>query len=148
MVTIGLHDNYHRKGNLNTTRNSKSEQSNRMKESKRRRRLQKQSSVQQDEEYYSPHHATIKHVVHIGKPPKIEHTDGPKTSARGESGDNNHGNSLTNSAERSRYDAFDNNNEDDFFDNDDDNLSDDSLTLSAPPVNPNANGYLKFFCYK
>ena len=135
VVTVGVHDSYHRKGNLNTARNSKSEQSKRpaVSETRGRGRLSTQTR-DVDHHTYEPEERDVTHVVQIGKPPKqpsgggIQHGQAQEGGVRSTaSGSGVRGGSK---ATQSRFDAFDNDDDDDFFNDDDDgNLSDDSLTV-------------------
>jgi hypothetical protein len=146
VVTVGVQDNYHRKANLHTTRNSKSEQSKRAvqaKDSRRNRRLHAQSSHSQlqaeQEGAASPHHPAVTHVVHIGKPsrqttqPLVAPAAAAAAASQGTHGQGHgHGHAQHTTAQ-SRFDAFDNDDDDDFFGDDDDGeLSDDSLTRAPP----------------
>ena len=143
VVTVGVHDSYHRKGQLHTARNSKSEQSSRAPphahEGRRGRRLQKQQSdVGQQQHRAAEEVPAVEHVVRIGNPPGK-----PAAAAAGVGGGSGGvgggGGGAVRTAgggsagAQSRFDAFDDD-EDDFFGEEEDggNLSDDSLTLGGP----------------
>jgi len=129
VVTVGVQDSYHRKGQLNTARNSKSEQSSRApaREARRNRRIQKQASDVGQRVLEQP---AVEHVVQIGKPVQKPRSpvmrQAPAAAAGGASGGAvSHAGGA---GAQSRFDAFDND-DDDFFNDDDGHLSDDSLTV-------------------